>query len=128
MENRQHPGVGACARIKRADGSASREDYVNALMYLLDRVEELERTVAARNRAFVPPEPQEVTDYARTIDFVLDGHVFCDHYSARNWCIGKTKMKCWKAAVRTWKNRRTQEQGQQRPARTPDNLRKDHGL
>lgn len=52
---------------------------------------------------FAVPTPEMVADYAKTIKFDLDGHRFCDHYAARGWMVGKTKMKDWKAAVRTWK-------------------------
>lgn len=128
METREHPGISACKRIKEGKQFAAKQDYVDAMVYLIEVVDDLSRKVNERNRAFKPPLPAEVTDYARTIDFVLDGANFCDYYAARNWCIGKTKMKDWKAAVRTWKTRRTIELIQQKPARIPDNLRQDHGL
>jgi hypothetical protein len=54
---------------------------------------------------FVIPEPDEVTSYAKSIGFVLDGNLFCDHYEARGWKYnGGVKMVNWKAAVRTWKH------------------------
>lgn len=54
---------------------------------------------------FVKPSPEEVTDYAVSIGFKLDGQYFCDCYEARGWSIGKNPMKDWRAAVRTWKER-----------------------
>ena len=58
---------------------------------------------------FCPPQPDEVTKYAASINFALDGTHFCDFYEARGWLIGKNKMMSWKAAVRTWKARRSEE-------------------
>lgn len=55
---------------------------------------------------FQKPTPEQVTEYAASIDFELDGQVFVDHYESKGWLIGKTKMRDWKAAVRTWKARR----------------------
>ena len=52
---------------------------------------------------FVKPTPEEVAEYASTIGFNLDGNLFCDHYISNGWKVGKTSMKSWKAAVRTWK-------------------------
>jgi len=55
------------------------------------------------NRTFIKPTSQEVTNYAESIDFKLDGTYWVDHYEANGWMVGKNKMKDWKAAVRTWK-------------------------
>lgn len=56
-----------------------------------------------KQQRFKVPDPDEVTEYAKSIDFVLDGAKFCNYYEARGWQIGKFKMRDWKAAVRTWK-------------------------
>ena len=54
---------------------------------------------------FRPPTAIEVTEYARSIDFELDGEAFVDYYQQRGWRPNKCtiQMKSWKAAVRTWK-------------------------
>ena len=52
---------------------------------------------------FVKPTPKEVNDYAKEIDFKLDGEYFCDWNEARGWLVSKNPMKDWKAAIRTWK-------------------------
>lgn len=59
---------------------------------------------------FVPPSASEVTEYAKSIQFNLDGEKFCDYYESVGWVVGgsKKKMKNWQAAVRTWKR---QQQG-----------------
>lgn len=52
---------------------------------------------------FQKPTPDEVTAYAKTLRYDLDGQRFCDHYDSVGWKIGgKSPMKDWKAAVRTW--------------------------
>ena len=57
-------------------------------------------------RKFQKPTAQEVTEYAESIGYdALDGQYFVDSYEAKNWMIGKNKMRNWKAAVRTWKAR-----------------------
>lgn len=62
-----------------------------------------ENTPKPPSNRFQKPTPQEVTDYAKTIGFLLNGNQFCDYYETRGWQIGKTPMKDWQAAVRTWK-------------------------
>ena len=41
--------------------------------------------------------------------FEFTGAEFVNHYEAKGWMIGKTKMKSWRAACRTWQNRRDEE-------------------
>lgn len=60
---------------------------------------------------FTPPTPDEVTAYAKSIGFDLDGNRFVDNYQSKGWMIGKTRMKDWRAAVRNWKDR-DREKGQ----------------
>lgn len=54
---------------------------------------------------FVPPNAKEVTEYAQSIQFNLDGEKFVDYYESVGWVVGgsKKRMKNWQAAVRTWK-------------------------
>jgi hypothetical protein len=56
-------------------------------------------------RKFVKPSPAEVTDYGRSIGYEIDGAAFTDFYEAKGWVVGKSPMKDWKAAVRTWTSR-----------------------
>ena len=123
--DREHPGKTALRSLREMQAQKSqgeRSSVVAVLEYLDERLDHLEKILADRNRAFVPPAPKEVTAYARTIGFELDGEAFCDFYSARGWCIGKVKMKSWEAAVRTWKKYRAEQAPLNKPARMPDNL------
>ena len=51
---------------------------------------------------FIPPTVEEVKAYCTEQGYTIDPEQFVDFYTAKNWFIGKTKMKDWKAAVRTW--------------------------
>lgn len=68
------------------------------------------RTGIGVRAKFTKPSPEEVTDYAKTINFKLDGNEFCDFYASKGWIIGKSPMKDWQAAVRTWKKHAKPEQ------------------
>jgi len=50
-----------------------------------------------------PQNANEVSIYAESIGFSIDAEGFIDHYEANGWFRGKTKIKDWKACVRTWK-------------------------
>lgn len=56
-------------------------------------------------KKFIKPTIEEIEIYAKSINYKINGNIFLDHYEAKGWLIGKSKMKDWKAAVRTWKNR-----------------------
>jgi hypothetical protein len=60
------------------------------------------------NKRFSKPTAKEVANYAKSIEFDLDGQQFIDYYESKGWLVGKSKMKDWRAAVRTWKTRRSQ--------------------
>ncbi len=54
------------------------------------------------DRKAIPPSPDQVTAYSASIGIRLEGQEFIDHYESNGWKVGKTSMKDWQAAVRTW--------------------------
>lgn len=62
-------------------------------------------------KRFIKPTLQEVKDYCTSRHNGLNAEQFLDYYEARGWKIGKNSMKDWKAAVRTWEQRRTESLG-----------------
>lgn len=56
----------------------------------------------AGSTIFKPPTEEEVAAYCRERGNAVDAGKFHDFYSSKGWMVGKTKMKDWKAAVRTW--------------------------
>lgn len=91
-----------------------------------EREIESEREVESENDSYTPPTPSpggkrflpptvdDVRAYCQSRNNGIDPAAFVDFYTARGWMIGKTRMKDWKAAVRTWENRRNQE-GEENP-------------
>ena len=64
---------------------------------------------AAKPPRFIPPNIQDVRDYCKERGNNVDPENFWDFYQAKNWMVGKNKMKDWKAAVRTWERNRKGE-------------------
>lgn len=62
-----------------------------------------------KKRAFTPPSVDEVRAYCIERHNGIDPEAFIAFYQSKGWLIGKNKMKDWKAAVRTWENRRKEE-------------------
>ncbi len=64
------------------------------------------RAAASRPpRRFVKPSFDQVTAYVAEIGSAIDPAAFIDFYESKGWKVGKTPMKDWKAAVRTWTKR-----------------------
>ncbi|MCI5904607.1 MAG: replisome organizer [Oscillospiraceae bacterium] len=53
-------------------------------------------------KRFQPPTLEEVKAYCIERKNNVDPERFIDYYTSNGWLVGKTKMKDWKAAVRTW--------------------------
>jgi len=51
---------------------------------------------------FVPPTLDDVKGYCACRNSGIDPEKWYDHYQSNGWMVGKTKMKDWKASVRTW--------------------------
>lgn len=66
---------------------------------------------------FTPPSVEDVATYCRERGNGISPDAFIDYYTARDWTLGKgQKMKDWKAAVRTWENRRKETERAKQPA------------
>jgi len=63
-----------------------------------------------KKKRFAPPSLDEVKAYCLERKNSIDPAVFIDFYAAKGWMVGKSKMKDWRAAVRTWEAR-TPKQG-----------------
>jgi hypothetical protein len=67
-------------------------------------------TDSNRKAFFKKPTLDDVKDYCIERNNNIEAEAFLDFYESKDWKIGKNKMKCWKAAVRTWERRETKTQ------------------
>ena len=77
----------------------------------------------SRGAKFSPPSPAEVTAYAASIGFNLDGQEFCDKNESIGWVVGKNRapMKDWRAVVCTWHRKQKRWDSENSvPLRHPD--------
>ena len=66
----------------------------------------------AKPKRFVPPSVDEVAEYCRERKNGINPQEFVAHYQANGWMRGKSKVKDWKACVRTWEASRKPSQKQ----------------
>lgn len=62
-----------------------------------------------RTTRFSKPTVEEVQAYCREKGYHVDGFRFVNYYESKGWLVGKTPMKDWRAAVRTWESNNKQD-------------------
>ena len=75
-------------------------DNGNAIANAVDKGRVIKR------REFIKPTIEEVKTYCLERNNTVDAQKWHDFYTAKDWMIGKNKMKDWKAAVRTWETKK----------------------
>ncbi len=63
-----------------------------------------------RSNRFIPPTLAEVQEFCQERGNGINAQKFIDFYESANWFRGKTKIKDWKACVRTWEKNQNQKQ------------------
>ena len=58
-----------------------------------------------KNTQFKPPTLQEVEEYCKSRNNIIDPNRFVDFYTSNGWKVGRNSMKDWRAAVRSWERR-----------------------
>ena len=53
-------------------------------------------------KRFKKPDINEIFNYCNERCNNVDAQKFYDFYESNGWKVGKNKMKCWKASIRTW--------------------------
>ena len=57
-------------------------------------------------KRFVKPTIDQIADYIKENNLHFDAEAFFDSYESKGWLVGKSPMKDWKAACRTWEHNR----------------------
>ena len=60
------------------------------------------KEIIIKNKYFKKPTILEVKNYCILRKNNIDSEAFWDFYESKDWFVGKSKMKDWKAAVRNW--------------------------
>jgi hypothetical protein len=62
------------------------------------------------NKYFNKPSLLEIKNYCVERVNNVDSEAFFDFYESKGWLVGKSKMKDWKAAIRTWERTETKKE------------------
>ena len=101
---------------EKYQGSATNERTQNGRKTDADRTQNgqtKESKEGKRNisNIFVPPTVEEVKAYCDEKGYSVDPGQFVDFYESKGWLVGKSKMKDWKASVRTWQRNHKTDSG-----------------
>jgi hypothetical protein len=70
----------------------------------IDIEERKDNTLPKQPKRFVKPTVSEIDAYCNKRKNGINANRFYDYYEAKGWKVGKSPMKDWMAAVRTWEN------------------------
>lgn len=74
------------------------------------------------SKRFVKPTEDEVAAYCKERGNTIDAAAFVAFYDSNGWRVGKNPMKDWKAAVRTWEQKRKKESPPSQPKKEEHKL------
>ena len=80
----------------------------NPIQLSNDIIKDLSNKVINKSRgvSFKIPTVIDIKEYCLERKNSVDAETFFDFYESKGWVIGKSKMKSWKACVRTWEKSR----------------------
>lgn len=83
-------------------------------LYIGDNAEKKQDTIKTEPpvKRFTKPTVEEIAAYCQERQNGVDPQRFYDFYESKGWKIGKTPMKDWRAAVRTWEQKRRDDNAQ----------------
>lgn len=73
------------------------------------KIKEKDSLTRIQKERFVRPTVEEVREYCSERHNGIDPQSFVDFYESKGWKVGNNPMKDWKAAVRTWENKRKEK-------------------
>ena len=60
------------------------------------------KTTTIKEKVFIKPTLEEIQNYCLERKNNVNPEQFYDFYESKGWFVGKSKMKDWRSAVRTW--------------------------
>lgn len=91
-----------------------------------DNDHDTEKESKRKKSRFAPPTPEGVKIYCQEHGYRVDAERFVDFYASKDWMIGKSRMKDWKAAVRNWDRSRREEVAAKGTKRQESTAKRNH--
>lgn len=105
--------IGDCIRVRGQQKGQRRATYNND-----NNVKEKDPPIFPQGdedkpkRKAIPPDREEVRKYISEQGYSVNADQWFDYYESNGWMVGKTEMKSWQAAIRTWERKNNQNENQ----------------
>lgn len=86
-------------------GNATEEEREEEKEYNTLSISACTRVAPPKTPYFTPPSIEEIREYCVSRNNNVNPEQFYDFYESKGWIVGNTRMKDWKAAIRTWERR-----------------------
>ena len=113
--------------VSKRDGASREETIIKENLGKLNGMEQKRVDKPPRAARFIPPSVKEVAEYCLERANGIDAQRFVDFYTANGWTRGKSKIKDWRACVRTWERSERVEKAGARDIRDPARYRNMEG-
>ena len=88
---------------KIIDTSLQKDVYpINEIIEVNSTVNNTNNNKTNKGGRFTPPSVEQVMEYCNHRQNGINAQNFIDFYQSKGWKVGNSKMKDWKASVRTW--------------------------
>jgi hypothetical protein len=88
---------------KIIDTSLQKDGYpINEIIEVNNTINNTINNTVNKGGRFTPPSVEQVMEYCNHRQNGINAQSFIDFYQSKGWMVGKSKMKDWKASVRTW--------------------------
>lgn len=71
--------------------------------------------IQTKKKVFIKPTIVEIEEFCKEHNYQVDAERFFNYYESKGWVVGKSPMKDWRSAVRTWVGNQKSSQ----PSSTP---------
>ena len=82
--------------------------------------EDNNKSLSSKKKRFSKPTIEQIDAYIKEKKLHFDAEGFFDYYESKGWLVGKSPMKDWKAACRTWEHNRKSQEKKEEPTEETD--------
>ena len=75
--------------------------------------------IQSKRKVFIKPTIEEIEGFCNENGYQVDSERFFNYYESKGWLVGKSPMKDWKAAVRTWASNQKSSSSSSQPISSP---------
>lgn len=84
--------------------------------------------IQSKRKVFIKPSIEEIDEFCKEHNYQVDAERFFNYYESKGWVVGKSPMKDWHSAVRTWVSNQKSSQLSSTPQVAPAPSSKEEAM